>query len=120
MHAERAADVDLAGGGQQIVAHHAHDGAGDDAEIFFHRRPALHGADLDVSLLHPVIDHIAELGHLDQRGIGNAAGGDVLANVGEFALHARVIIFQLGDAAENFRQIQRLGGDAVRSSIFSL
>ena len=65
MHAQGSANIDLACGGKQIVTHHAHDGAGHDAEVLFHRSPALHSADPDVSLLHPVIDHISELRHLD-------------------------------------------------------
>src|SRR5258705_12924735 len=44
VHADGAANVDLAGARDQVVTHHAHDGAGHDAEIFFHCRPALHGA----------------------------------------------------------------------------
>ena len=65
VHRDRPANVDLAGARHQIVAHHAHHGARHDAEILLHRRPALHGADLDLGLAHPVLDDEAELGHLD-------------------------------------------------------
>src|SRR5208283_3587838 len=41
VHGDGAADVDFAGAGNQVVAHHAHDGAGDDAEVFFEGGPAL-------------------------------------------------------------------------------
>src|SRR5207302_1989059 len=100
VHAQRAADIDLAGRREQVVAHHAHDGAGDHAEIFFHGGPALNGADFDVGLLHPLIDDIAEFGHLDQGSIGNAAGGHVFTNFGQLALNSGVIIFQSRDAPQ--------------------
>ena len=59
MHSEDAADVDLAGAGEEFVAHHAHDGAGDDAKIFFDGGPTLDGADGDFGCGHPVVDDCA-------------------------------------------------------------
>ena len=87
MHAERAAHVDFAGGRQQIIAHHAHDRARHYPEIFFHRGPALYGTDLDVGLLHPVVDHVAKLGHLDQSRIGDVTGAYILPNLRQLGLH---------------------------------
>jgi len=49
VHAEGAGHIDFAGRGNEVVTHHAHDGAGDDAEELFHRGPALNGADGDVA-----------------------------------------------------------------------
>src|SRR5580704_2229269 len=66
VHADDAGDVDFAGAGEALIAHHAHDRAGDDAEKFFERRPALDGADGDLGVAHPGVDNGAQLGHLDQ------------------------------------------------------
>src|SRR5258706_5621456 len=63
VHAYGAANCDFAGARDQVVAHHAHDGAGHNAEVFFHRRPALHGAYFHVGLFHPTVNDSAELGH---------------------------------------------------------
>ena len=46
---------------------------GTTPKIFFERRPALHGADLHVGGLHPVVDDRAELRHFQQRLLRNAA-----------------------------------------------
>ena len=59
VHSEDAANIDLAGAGEEFIAHHAHDGAGDDAEIFFDRSPALDGADGDFGCGHPLVDDCA-------------------------------------------------------------
>ena len=66
VHTDDAGDVDFAGAGEALVAHHAHDRAGDDAEKFFERGPALDGADGDFGVTHPGVDDGAELSHLDE------------------------------------------------------
>ena len=96
----------------EILAHHAHHGARHDAEVLFHRRPALDGGDGAVGLLHPAFDHRAQLGHLQQRGFGDVVGGDVLLDGGQLGLHSVVRVLQAIDAAEDFRQIERLDRDA--------
>jgi hypothetical protein len=101
--------------GIRFFAHHAHDGAGHDAEVLFERGPALDGADGDVVLLHPGIDDRAQLGHLEQRGIGNAARGDVTLDRGELGLRGIVGVLHAVDAAENLGQVDRVDGDAVVS-----
>ena len=90
VHAERAGHIHLAGRGNQVVRHHAHDGAGHHAEELFHRGPALHGADGDVGLLHPAVDDRAQLGHLEQRGVGDARGRDILLDGGQLGLRGVV------------------------------
>src|SRR5947208_12296893 len=66
VHANYADNIDFAGAGHAFVAHHAHHGAGDDTKIFFQRSPALNGADDHVGVLHPAVNHRAELGHLEE------------------------------------------------------
>ena len=61
VHAHHAADVDLACGGEEVLAHHAHHGARNNAEVLLHGGPALDGGDGAVGLLHPAFDHCAEL-----------------------------------------------------------
>ena len=88
---------------------------GTTPKIFFQRRPALHGADGDVGLLHPAVDHRAELRHLQQRFGGNAVGGDVaLGSLRASPARGRIVVLHARDAAEDFREIDRLDGDAVR------
>ena len=70
VHAEGAEDVDLAGGGDEVFAHHAHDGAGDDAEELLDGGPALDGGDGERAGLHPAVDDGAELGHLESAASG--------------------------------------------------
>ena len=82
VHAYNAGDIDFAGAGEALIAHHAHDGAGDDAEKFFERGPALDGADGDFGVAHPGVDDGAELGHLDQGSIGDALRRNVFADGG--------------------------------------
>jgi len=113
IHAERAGDVDLAGGGDEFIRHHAHDGARHNTEELFHRCPALHGADGAVCLLHPAIDDCAQLGHLKQRRFGNARSGHILLDGSELGLSRVVIVFHAVNAAEDFREIDGLDRDAI-------
>src|SRR5271168_860861 len=96
VHTDDAGDVDFAGAGEALIAHHAHDRARDDAEKFFERGPALDGADGDFGVAHPRVDDGAELGHFDQRSIGDALRRDVLADGGDSIADFRVVVFQAG------------------------
>ena len=84
MHAEHTADVHFAGAGHQFIAHHAHHGAGHNAQVLFDRRPALHGADLHVSGFHPLIDDGGEFRHLEQRLGRHTAGADIFLDSSQF------------------------------------
>ena len=42
--------------------------------------------------LHPAVDHRAELGHLQQRGLGRLADRDVLLDGGELGLGRVVVV----------------------------
>ncbi len=99
--------------GMRLFAHHAHDGARHHAEELFHRSPALHRADGHVGLLHPAVDDCAELRHLHQRIIRNACGRDILLDGRELGLRGIVVVLHAIDAAEDFRQIDRLDRDAA-------
>ena len=99
MHAEHSADVYFAGAGKKAVTHHAHDGAGDDAEVFFDGGPTLHGADGDFSVAHPLVYDRTQLCHLHECDFGDAAGIDVFLDGGEFALRNVVVVFHAFDTA---------------------
>src|SRR5580704_1167495 len=64
VHSQYAANIHFAGAGKKLVAHHAHDSAGNDAQIFFNRSPALYRADGDLGRSHPLVDHSSQLRHL--------------------------------------------------------
>ena len=106
-------DIPPPGAGKEIVAHHAHYGAGHHAEIFFERRPALNGADGAIGLLHPLLDDHAQLRHLDQRGYGNIVGGHIRLNGRELGLHRIVVILEPLDTAQHFGKIERVHRDAA-------
>ena len=66
-------------------------------------------------LLHPAVDHGAELRHLHQRFVGDAVGRDVLrGSRASFRLHVGIVVLHAVDAAEDFGKIERLDGDAAR------
>src|ERR1017187_3482817 len=65
VHADHAANIHLAGAGHQVLAHHAHDGAGYHAKELLEGSPALDAPAGDFGLAHPLTDHSAELGHLE-------------------------------------------------------
>src|ERR1022692_407113 len=111
VHADHAADIHFAGARHQVLAHHAHHGAGHHAEEFLERGPALYGADGDFRLRHPGIDHGAELGHLHEGFEGNLIGGDVLLDGGELGFGLAVL--HADDAAEDLRQVDRFHADAA-------
>ena len=99
----------------QLVAHHAHDRARHHAEELLERRPALHGADGHVGLGHPAVDDGAELGHLEQRGVGNAVGRRRTRCIcSSLRCDAGVVVREPVDAAEDLREVDRLDGDAAR------
>ena len=112
-HRHRACYVGLAGRGHQAVAHDAHDGAGHDAEVLFQRGPALNGAGVELHLLHPAVDHRAQLRHLEQRLGGDALGLDILVDLLELGRHAGVVVGQAGDAAKDLGEVKGLDGDAA-------
>src|ERR1035438_9485133 len=111
VHADHAADIHLAGARHQVLAHHAHHRAGHHAKEFFERGPALYGADGDLRLLHPGIDHGAEFGHLHEGFDGNLVGGDVLADGAQLGFGFAVL--HADDAAENLREVDRFHADAA-------
>src|SRR5271155_239927 len=80
MHAEHAANVYFASAREQVVAHHAHDRAGNHAEIFLNRGPALHGANVHAGSAHPLIDNRAQFRHLQQGRLRHAGSGNVFLN----------------------------------------
>jgi hypothetical protein len=88
-----AEDVDFAGGGDEALAHHGHDGAGDDAEELFDGGPTLDGGDGEFAGGHPVVDDGAELGHLHGGRLRGSADGDVLLDGGELGLAASSLSF---------------------------
>ena len=71
VHAQGPDDIHFTGAENQVLAHHAHNRAGHHAEVFFERGPALDRADRRLRLLHPLLDHPAQLRHLHQRRFGN-------------------------------------------------
>ena len=111
VHADHAADIDFAGARHQVLAHHAHDGAGHHAEELLERGPALYGADGDLRLLHPGIDHGAEFGHLHEGFDGDLVGGDVLAD--GFQLGFGFAVLHADDAAEDLGEVDGFHGDAA-------
>jgi hypothetical protein len=112
VHAEGAEDVDLAGGGDEVFAHHAHDGAGDDAEELLDGGPALDGGDGERAGLHPAVDDGAELGHLHEGGVGGVADGNVLLDGGELGLGGVVMVGHAADAAHDLTEVEGFDGDA--------
>ena len=92
VHGEGAEDVDFAGRGDEVFAHHRHDGAGNDAEVLLDGGPALDGGDGELGGGHPAVDDGAELGHLHQRGFGCGADGDVFLDGGELGLRGVVVV----------------------------
>ena len=118
MHAQHAADIDLAGTRKQVVAHHAHDRARHDAKVLLDRGPALHRADGDLGLAHPALDHRGELRHLQQRLLRHAAGLHVLLDRRELALRGIVAVLHARDAPQHFRKIERLNRNALRLQQF--
>src|SRR6266568_3798336 len=113
MHAYYAGNIDFASAGHAFVAHHAHHRAGHDPEIFFERSPALNGTDDHFGILHPAIDHGAQLGHLEKGGVRNALSGNVPPDGLELFLRDGVVVFHARDTPKNFREINGLDGDAV-------
>ena len=104
--------IHFTGARHEVVAHHAHDGAGDHAEVFFERCPALHRTDCHLRFRHPAVDHGAEFRHLHQGFERDGIGGDVFADGREFALRGGVVILHFGNAAEDFGEVEGLDGDA--------
>src|SRR5208282_2993771 len=113
VHTNDASDVDFAGAGEALIAHHAHDRAGNDAEKFFERGPALNGADGDFGIAHPSVNDSAELGHLDQGSIGDALRRNVFADGGDSIGDFRVVVFEAGGSAHDFGEVERFDGDAA-------
>src|SRR5205807_4141873 len=113
VHANHAGNIDFAGAGHAFVAHHTHHGAGDDTKIFFQRSPALNGADDHVGVLHPAVDHRAELGHLEEGSVWNALRGNIFADGLEFFLRGGVVVFHTRDAPENLGKVNSFDGDSV-------
>src|SRR5467141_2143209 len=101
MHAHYAGNIDFAGAGHALVAHHAHDRAGHDSEVFFERSPTLNGADNHFGILHPAIDHGAQLGHLEKGGVRNALRGNIPPDGLELLLREGVVVFHARDAPKN-------------------
>ena len=99
--------------GIRLLRHHAHDGAGYNAEELFHRSPALNSADGAVGLLHPSVDDRAELGHLEQCGLGNACRGDIALDRCELCLRGVIGVFHAVDASEDLRQIDGFNRNAA-------
>src|SRR5271154_5765396 len=112
MHAEHAANVYFASARKQIVAHHAHNRAGDHAEIFLDRSPTLHGANVHAGGAHPLIDDCAKFRHLQQSRLRHAGGGDIFLNGLQLADGVLVIVLHSADAPQDFGEIQRLHGNA--------
>ena len=75
--ADDADDVGLAGGRHEPVAGHAHQRAGHHAEVFFHGRPALDRRRVELRALRPLVEHHAELGHLEESFLGYLAGAGI-------------------------------------------
>jgi len=60
-----------------------------------------------------VINHRTELGHLQKRGVGNAAGIDVFLDGGELRLGRVVVVPHALDAAEDLGEVEGFDGDAL-------
>ena len=78
------------------------------------RVPALDRRGVQVQLVHPVFDHYAELGLLDQRGRGDLLRGHIGHHCVDLGAHAGVIVRQLSDHAQDLRQVDALHADAER------
>src|SRR6267378_6226386 len=113
MHAHYPGDIDFAGAGHALVAHHAHHRTGHDSEIFFERSPTLNGADDHFGILHPAVDYGAQLGHLEKGGVRNALRRNVPPDGLELLLRDGVVVLHARDTPKNFRKIDGLDGDAV-------
>jgi hypothetical protein len=55
--------------------------------------------------VHPGVDDRAELGHFDERGVGNAVRRDVLANAPEALNNFAVVVLQPANPPQNFREV---------------
>ena len=65
-------------------------------------------------VLHPAVDHDAELRHLHERVVGNAVAWRRTGwMASSFRLHVGVVVLQPADAAEDLGEVERLDGDAV-------
>ena len=106
-------DVDLAGRGDEVLAHHGHHGAGNDAEELLDRVQHCTAVRSARWPLIQCVDDRAELGHLEQRGFGRVADGDVLLDGGELGLRRVVVVLHAGDAAEDFAEVEGFDGDAA-------
>ena len=113
VHGDHPHHVRLAGAGQQIVGHHAHQRTGHHPEKFFHRRPTLNRGSRQLVGRHPIVHHGAELGHLQERCRRNAPRRDVPFNARKLFFHLRVVVLQAVDTAEDLRQVQRFDGNAA-------
>ena len=74
---------------------------------------------MSVRCLHPAVDDSAQLGHLDQRGFGDVAGGDVRLD-GRACLHRSSSSFKALDAAEDSHRSSVSTVMPLFSSSFSL
>src|SRR5882762_8812181 len=101
MHAHYAGNINFASAGHALVAHHTHDRAGHDSEVFFERSPALNGADNHFGILHPAIDHGAQLGYLEKGGVRNALRGNIPPDGLELLLREGVVVFHARDTPKN-------------------
>src|SRR5262249_46253905 len=113
VHAHHTADIHFAGARQQLVTHHTHDGAGNHAEVFFESRPALYGTHDNFGLSHPMVDHRAEFGHLQQRFLGNALGRDITFDGRQFLLCDVVAVLHAMDAAEDLGEVYGFNRNAM-------
>ena len=62
---------------------------------------------------YPGVDDRAELGHLEQRGLGRDADGDVFLDGGELCLRRVVGVLHAADAAHDFAEVEGFDGDAA-------
>ena len=113
VHAHQPGNVGLAGAGQKIVGHHAHETAGDDAVKLFERGPALNSTRSELLVAHPAVDGYAEFGHAQEAVFRDAGSAGVILNRTEFVLQIRLVVLHLFDPAQSFREIERLDSDAA-------
>ena len=87
--------------------------AGDDAVKFLEGGPALDGGGGKVLVLHPAVNGHAELGHLEQAGLGDALDVGVSRDFRQLRVDRGVFIRQLARPAEDFGEVEGLDGDAA-------
>ena len=105
IHPDQPGNIGFARARLQRVAQHAHHRAGDDAEKFFHCRPALHRRADKFVIRDEFVQNDAEFRHFQQAFVANPNRLDIPLDVRQFRGHRRIIVAQFANLPENVGQI---------------